>query len=376
MLKLQHALAIELGDKAFDVDNIPETEGILSVCAGLITLNEETRVARLVHYTTQQYFEKTWNTWFPDAHREIGRVCLTFLSLDAFRNGICETQEEFLSRLNQFPLYNYASRNWGYHIQHHCGPIEEELALELLSDAPKAAACSQALTIGRQHLWTSKTRKQQMTGMHLAAYWGLSNVLKLLIDNDNAINVEDPLKRTPLSWASKNGHEKEMRVLLENRANPDCKDKYGQTPLFHAVHNGQEDATNVLLEYGANPQEKDANGQNLLSRAAEYGHISIVHKFLLAKLDDTCLNSKDNSGQTALARAVQSGQDEVVKLLLEQGADPNTKDNQGLTPLFRALSICRRRLLNTTNSDELNISLSSKDNDDRWKTLNVACAQR
>lgn len=130
------------------------------------------------------------------------------------------------------------------------------------------------------------------------------------------------------------------------------------------MHNGQEGTTNVLLKYGANPRLKDDNGQNLLSRAAEYGRTSIVHKLLRAKFDDSYLNSKDNSGQTALARAVQSGQDEVVKLLLEQGADPNTTYKQSLTPLFRALSICRRKLSTATNSDELKMSLNG-----RWNSL-------
>lgn len=263
IVQLQHALAIELGDKVFDVDNITEIDAIVSVCAGLIIINEETHVVRLVHYTTQQYFERTWNSWFPNAHCEIGRICLTYLLLDAFGSGICETQDAYISRLDRFPLYEYASRNWAYHIQQQCGTTEENLILELFDDIPKTAACSQTLTIGRYYSWASKTRKRtpaQMTWVHLAAYWGLSKILKLLIDNKNTIDVEDASKRTPLSWASKNGHEQAIRVLLENGANIEYKDKYGQTPLFHAVHNGQEGATDVLLKYGANPRVKDDNG--------------------------------------------------------------------------------------------------------------------
>lgn len=119
ILQLQHALAIELGEKGSDADNIPEIEGIISACAGLVALNE-TRVVRLVYYKKQQYFERTWNSWFPDAHREVAHVCVIYLSLDAFESGICETQDKFLSRLDRFPLYEYASRNWGYHIQQQC----------------------------------------------------------------------------------------------------------------------------------------------------------------------------------------------------------------------------------------------------------------
>lgn len=200
--------------------------------------------------------------------------------------------------------------------------------------------------------------------MHLTAYWGLSNVLKLLLDNSNTIDVEDKPKRTPLSWASKNGHEQAIRVLLGNGANIESRDKYGQTPLFHTVHNGQEGFPNLLLKYGANPRLKDDNGQNLLSRAAEYGRISIAHKLLRAKRDDTYLSSMDNSGQTALARAAQGGQDEVLKFLLEQRADPNTTDKEGLTLLFRSLSICRRRLFINASYDGSKMSLNG-----RWESL-------
>jgi len=67
-----------------------------------------------------------------------------------------------------------------------------------------------------------------MTRMHLAAYWGLCEILKLLIDNGNTINVKEASKRIPLSLASKNGHEQVIRVLLENGANIEYKDKYGK----------------------------------------------------------------------------------------------------------------------------------------------------
>ena len=44
-------------------------------------------------------------------------------------------------------------------------------------------------------------------------------------------------------------------------------------------------------------------------------------------------DSKDNNGQTPLSWATSNRHDAIVEMLLERGADPNTKDNKDRTPL-------------------------------------------
>ena len=51
--ELRQAIAIEPGDKALNNDNIYDVEDVISVCAELVTANEESNVIRLVHYTTR-----------------------------------------------------------------------------------------------------------------------------------------------------------------------------------------------------------------------------------------------------------------------------------------------------------------------------------
>lgn len=63
--ELQHALAVEAGDVELGEDNIQEIEEVVSVCAGLVTVDEQSDIIRLVHYTTQEYFERTQTRWFP-----------------------------------------------------------------------------------------------------------------------------------------------------------------------------------------------------------------------------------------------------------------------------------------------------------------------
>ncbi|KAK3896356.1 ankyrin repeat protein [Staphylotrichum tortipilum] len=79
-MELQHALGVEVGETELDPDNIPLVEDIVSVCAGLVTVDEESGIIRLVHYTTQEYFVRTWKQWFPDAQVDITDICATYLS--------------------------------------------------------------------------------------------------------------------------------------------------------------------------------------------------------------------------------------------------------------------------------------------------------
>ena len=51
-LELQNALGVEEGSSEFDEENLPEVNDLISVCAGLVTVDEVSQVIRLVHYTT------------------------------------------------------------------------------------------------------------------------------------------------------------------------------------------------------------------------------------------------------------------------------------------------------------------------------------
>lgn len=109
--ELQHALAVVVGDSKLDEDNLERIEIIISVCAGLVTVDEESGIVRLVHYTTQEYFERTNKRWFPNAETDITTIYITYLSFIDFESGIYQSDKEFKERLYLNPLYNYASHN-------------------------------------------------------------------------------------------------------------------------------------------------------------------------------------------------------------------------------------------------------------------------
>ena len=84
---------------------------IWSRCAGLVTIDEESDIIHWVHYTTQEYFERTQNQWFPNAEIDITKTCVTYLSFSVFESGFCQRNNEFEERLQLNQLYNYAAHN-------------------------------------------------------------------------------------------------------------------------------------------------------------------------------------------------------------------------------------------------------------------------
>ncbi|KAF1828737.1 hypothetical protein BDW02DRAFT_511587, partial [Decorospora gaudefroyi] len=82
--QLREALGVRPGQSDFDEDDCPDYEGMVSSCAGLVTIDQGTDIIRLVHYTTQEYFDRTQQTWFPDAEKLMTDICITYLSFRKF----------------------------------------------------------------------------------------------------------------------------------------------------------------------------------------------------------------------------------------------------------------------------------------------------
>ncbi|KAJ7080054.1 hypothetical protein C8R44DRAFT_653911, partial [Mycena epipterygia] len=77
--ELRVALSIEEGTIELNVENLLDMETILSVCAGLVTIDEEDNKVRLIHYTIQDYLERILDQEFPRAHSKITAICITYL---------------------------------------------------------------------------------------------------------------------------------------------------------------------------------------------------------------------------------------------------------------------------------------------------------
>jgi hypothetical protein len=285
--ELRHALAVEVGEFKLDEENLPEIEDVLSVCAGLVTVDEQSDVIRLVHYTTQEYFERTWTFWFPNAQKDIATTCVTYLSFDAFNTGFCPSDADFEIRLQSNPLYDYAAKNWGHHVYAASTEVEQSI-LNLLKSEPKVSASSQAMMVAGEYRYRDYSRQvpRQITGVHLAACFGLTEMTTMLLKNGFHQDPKDGHGRTPLSYAAENGHEAVIRLLVDrDDVEADSKDKYGRTPLWRAAGNGHEAVVKLLVDRDdVEADSKDTDSRTPLWWAAVNGHEAVVR--LLVDRDD------------------------------------------------------------------------------------------
>jgi len=352
--ELCHALAVEPGDKALNTDNIYEVEDIISVCTGLVTVDEESSIIRLVHYTTQEYFERVRLKWNPGAQEEITVACLTYLSFDTFRSGSCANGEALRRRVAENLFFDYSAHYWSEHLRQ-VQSICSGLALDFICDNTLVDSATQAaLMPNYKGSVNRRALPNQTSGLHLTARYGLLCLTKQLLEGEHGsssigADSKDSHGRMPLSYAAQKGHETVVKLLLQTgKVDVDSKDEDGRTPLSYAVEGGHEAVVRLLLDSGADVKRRlryvdwvKGTGQTVLMLAVENGHEAVVVVLLDRGADVNAeqvvyqktrsfgptLSDRDDEEHrwTVLTMAIEKGHEAVVRLLLDRGADVNAK---------------------------------------------------
>jgi hypothetical protein len=322
--EVQHALAVGPGDVNFDEDALPDQDILVSVCAGLVTIDQESNIIRLVHYTTQEYFERICTTRFPYAQSRIATTCLLYISFDAFAEGYCRSYQEMEARLHKYPLLEYAAQHWGDHARGDPEEAIEELCLKFLKHNSKLVCSNQVMHLSEYRYFEYSQRfPKHVTGLHVAASFGLAGIVQVLLASGGIdADSKDKYGQTPLRFAAENGHERVVQLLLAHKGiDANSKDEGGRTPLSWAAENGHERVVQLLLAHkGIDADSKDEGGRTPLLRAAEDGHERVVQLLLAHESIDA--NSKDYYHiQTPLSRAAENGHERVVQLLTQFTSD-------------------------------------------------------
>ncbi|KAF5585334.1 purine and uridine phosphorylase [Fusarium subglutinans] len=329
--ELRHALAVEVGTEELDMDASPDTDIILQVCIGLVTVDKSDSIIRLVHYTTQEYFDKTRETWFPKAESYITTTCVTYLNFRIFKIGPPIKDADFKEPT---PLYLYAANNWAFHARN-AGAICEGV-VDFLESAPNVASSAQVCMRPELAIWTSKKDKgvdRRARGLHLAAFFGAIAETRVLLST-NDVELKDGYGRTAIFYAARTGQEAVMSLLLDGGAKADLQDNGGNTPLSLAAAYGHEECTRLLLANNVKTDTPDCLRRTPLVYASENGHDGVICLLLEAGAD---VNWDLDEPYTALWHAVARHRITTVQLLLENGANTHFKSICRITsPLSEA----------------------------------------
>jgi ankyrin repeat protein len=152
------------------------------------------------------------------------------------------------------------------------------------------------------------------------------------------IDIRDDAGRTPLLVATYNNRVGVARVLIDGGADVNAKDNIGDTPFLYAGAEGRTEILKMMLGAGANLKDTNRYGGTALIPAAHHGHPEAVKLLLEAGVAPDHVNKL---GWTALLEAIILGDGgptytEIVKLLVDGGADVNIADKDGVTPLAHA----------------------------------------
>lgn len=155
----------------------------------------------------------------------------------------------------------------------------------------------------------------------------LAKVRKVLAKHSNLVNVADAYGTTPLMLAISEDSQDIVQLLLEAGAQPNQPDRFGRTVLMRLPEDATPELAQLLLLYGANVNYRRPDDQaTTLMLAVQYAKPNVIKVLLQAGAE---LNAYDDEGKTALMRAAAWKNWEVVKLLLESGGNLNTRDDAG-----------------------------------------------
>ena len=179
------------------------------------------------------------------------------------------------------------------------------------------------------------TDNEGETCLTLAAWNGHTETVRYLVGLKNVdVNHKAADCRSALHCAVDGKYPDVAKVLIDAGADIEAKNNLGRSPLHWASENGELALVKILVRAGAEVRVADNEGDTCLTLAAYFGETETVR--YLVSLPEVDMNQRGLSGRTALHNAVLKVHAAMVELLIDAGADIETKDEMGRSPLHVA----------------------------------------
>jgi ankyrin repeat protein len=349
-------------------------EAVLSTCSSLIAIVDShgDRVVQFSHFSVKEFLTSDrlasstedvsrYHILPGPAHTILAQACLGFLlHLDDHVDK---------ESVKGFPLANYAAQHWVAHAQFEDVASRVKDGMRSLFDPDKPhfvawlgiynidprTGCHRSDILNPlyhsalcgfhdlvEHLISNHPQLVNVIGGEfgsplLAALFGKDIwVAEFLLRHGGQVDIRGRDRMTPLhnvvqDWESENAIDA-MSFLLEHGADVNSRDQYLCTPLHLVAIWGAFEEAQVLLERGADVDSRDIYGETPLHSFPEEDDPESRIPLLLLERGAN-VNAQSKNGDTPLLAAAGSHRAIHSRVLLEHGAEPNVKNNDGKTSL-------------------------------------------
>ncbi len=235
-------------------------------------------------------------------------------------------------------------------------PVFGEAPKESLASLIQAGNQKEALARIRAGADVNEAQPDGTRPIHWAVYHVDYELLGALLGKKAKVNVTNDFGSTPIAEAAKLGDTRMVKMLLDAGAEPEGANTDGQTALMLGINTGELAVLEMLIKAGANVNriEEFRKQTPLMWAATAPRNAGEMVKLLLAKGADVRpralytdwpnqITSEPRAqyrpvgGLTALLYAARDGCYECVEALIGAGADVNVPTPEGVTPLMLAL---------------------------------------
>ena len=331
-----------------------EEQALLTSCSSLITIIEieYSRIVQFSHFSVKEYLTSArlatsigdvsrFHIVLEPAHTILAQACMGVLYQPD--DGI---EEDGIRKMS--PLAGYAARHWVTHAQFERVSLTLRKAMEYLFDADKPyfAAWLELYDIDIRlphetsslYFFAVQT-KFGATPLYYAALCGFGDLVEhLIVKYPQHVDSIGGYYVTPLVAALARRHFQIARLLHHDGTDINVLGNDGQTPLFSAAYYADLEMVRVLVDCNADVNARKFSSWTVMhyvSTRLDFRPHNIpelrpdVTRLLLEHGAD--VNTRNNTGATPLHIAVDNRLIEVVRMLLEHGANVGATNNYGAT---------------------------------------------
>jgi ankyrin repeat protein len=192
------------------------------------------------------------------------------------------------------------------------------------------------------------------TPLQYAVYDNNAAEVRRLLKAGANVSLASNYGATPMGLAAETGNAEIIKLLLDAGADPESPNADGQTALLLVARTGNVDAANLLVDHGAKVDAKEKWGgqtplmwasarrhpqmmQYLISKGADINARSIDRDYQRHVTAEGRPKSLDSGGFTPLHYAARENCLACVKVLVDNKADLNLQDPDGVSPLLVAI---------------------------------------